>query len=106
MPDRLVNGVDDGLPIRLDLLGIQIDVPAPPALELEIAIRLAVDFRIDVVLLGPERVRGIHVLEVLDKPRPVELAAAKVAGERGQPASAEQAARVAHRVLATDARPI
>src|SRR4249919_957212 len=91
---------------ELNLLGIQIDMAAPPALEFEIAIRLAVDFRIDVVLLGPERVRGIHVLEVLDEPRPVELAAAEVAGERGQPASTEQAARITHRVLAADTRPV
>ena len=91
---------------ELDLLGIQIDMPAPPALEFEIAIRLGIDLRIDVVLLGPERVRGIHVLEVLDQPRAVELAAAEIAGERGQPASTQQAARIAHRIFAADARPI
>ena len=91
---------------ELDFLGIQIDMAAPPALEFEIAIRLAVDFRIDVVLLGPERVRRIHVLEILDKPRAIELAAAKIAGERGQPASAQQAARIAHRIFAADASPV
>ena len=36
----------------------------------------------------------------------VELAAAEVAGERGQPAAAGQAAGVAHRVLALDAGPV
>ena len=41
---------------ELDFLGIQIDVPAPPALEFEIAVGLGIDLGIDVVLLGPQRV--------------------------------------------------
>ena len=91
---------------ELDFLGVQIDVPAPPAFEFEIAIGLGVDLGIDVVLLGPQRVRGILVLEILHQPGAVELAAAEIAGQRGQPASAEQAARIAHRIFAVDARPI
>ena len=62
--------VDD----ELDLLGVQIDVAAPPALELEIARRLGVDLGIEVVLLGPERVGRIQVLEILHQPGAVELA--------------------------------
>jgi hypothetical protein len=53
-----------------------------------------------------ESVGGVQVLEVLHQIRAVELAVAEVAGERGEPGSAEQAARVAHRVRALDARPI
>ena len=80
--------VDD----ELDFLGVQVDVAAPPPLEPEIARRLGVDLGIEVVLLGPQRVGGILVLEILHQPGAVELAAAEVAGERGQPAAAEQAA--------------
>src|SRR5437879_1869514 len=59
---------------ELNLVGVEVDMPAPPALELQIAVRLGIDLGIDIVLLGPERVRGIHVLEILYQPRAVELA--------------------------------
>ena len=36
-----------------DLLGVQVNVAAPPALEFEIALALGIDLGIDVVLLGP-----------------------------------------------------
>ena len=94
--------VDD----ELDFLGVQIDVPAPPALEAEIARRLGVDLGIEIVLLAPERVGRILVLEILHQPGAVELAVAEIAGERGQPAAAEQAAAVAHRILAVHAGPV
>ena len=94
--------VDD----ELDFLGIEIDVAAPPALEAEIARRLGVDLGIEIVLLAPQRVRGIQVLEILHQPGAVELAVAEIAGERGEPAAAEQAAAVAHRILAVHAGPI
>ena len=94
--------VDD----RLDFLGVQIDVSAPPALEVEIARRLGVDIGIEVVLLAPERVGGILVLEILHQPGAVELAVAEIAGQRRQPAPAEQAAAVAHRILAAHASPV
>ena len=80
--------VDD----ELDFLGVEIDVAAPPALEAEIARRLGVDLGVEVVLLGPQRVGGILVLEILHQPGAVELAVAEIAGERGEPAAAEQAA--------------
>ncbi len=35
----------------LNLLRVQIDVPAPPALELEVAVRLCVNLGIEIVLL-------------------------------------------------------
>ena len=94
--------VDDGL----DLLTVEIDMPAPPPLEAEIARGLGVDVGVQVVLFGPQGVCGILVLEILHQPSAVEFAVAEIAGERGEPAAAEQAARVAHRVLAVYAAPI
>ena len=79
---------------------------APPALEAEVALRLGVDLGIEIVLLGPQRVGGVLVLEVLHQPGAVELAVTEIAGEGRQPASAEQAAAVAHRILAVNARPV
>src|SRR6266550_5338962 len=59
---------------ELDLLGIEIDVTSPPALESEITRCLGVDLGIEIVLLGPQRVCVILVLEIVYEPRPVELA--------------------------------
>src|SRR5262249_43520074 len=53
---------------ELHLLGVEIDVTSPPALETQIARRLGVDLGVEVVLLGPERVGGILILEVLHQP--------------------------------------
>src|SRR6516162_893493 len=50
---------------RLDLLGIQIDVASPPLLKTKIARGLRVDLGVKVVLLSPQRVRGILVFEIL-----------------------------------------
>ena len=94
--------VDD----ELDFLGIEVDMPAPPALELKVSGRFGVDLGVDVVLLGPQRVGRILVLEILHQPAAVELAAAHVAGQRRQPAAAEQTAGIAHRILAANTRPI
>ena len=74
----------------LHLLGVEQHVAAPPVLEAEIARALGVDLGVEVVLLGPERVGGVHVLEVLDQVGAVEDAGAQVAGQRGQPAAAER----------------
>ncbi|MCE3250881.1 MAG: hypothetical protein K0R41_4706, partial [Geminicoccaceae bacterium] len=82
------------------------EVAAPPLLEAEIARLLGVHLGVEVVRLGPERVRGVKVLEVRDQVSPVELAVAEVAHERGQPGAAEQAAGVAHRVHALAAGPV
>ena len=49
---------------------------------------------------------GIEVLEILHQPGAVELAVAEIAGERRQPAAAEQAARVAHRISPVHASPV
>ena len=84
----------------LDLLGVHQEVAAPPALELEEARRLGVHVREDVDVLVPEGVGRVQVLEVLDQPGAVELARAEVRHERRQPGAAEQAARIAHRVVA------
>ena len=89
----------------LDLLAVQQEVAAPPAFELEEALRLGVDVGEQVVVLVPERVGRIEVLEVLHQPGAVELAGAEVGRERGEPRAAEQAAGVAHRVVAVAVAP-
>src|SRR5438045_170731 len=38
---------------ELDLLGIEVDVPSPPAFEFQIARRLGVDLGVNVILLRP-----------------------------------------------------
>ena len=91
---------------ELDLLGVEIDVAAPPALEAEITLRLGVDLGIEIVLLAPQRVRRILIFEILHQPGAVEFAVTEVASQRGQPTAAEQAAAIAHRILAAHARPI
>ena len=58
----------------------------------DIARALGVDLSVEIVLLGPQRVGGILVFEILHQPSAVELAVAEVAGERGQPAAAQQTA--------------
>ena len=84
----------------LDLLAVHEVEPAPPALEIEKARRLGVDVRVQVVVLVPERVRRVEVLEVLDEIRAVEDAVAQVGRQRRKPGAAEHAAGVAHRVVA------
>ena len=91
---------------ELHLLGVEIDVTSPPALEAQIARRLGVDLGIEVVLLGPERVGRILILEILHQPSAVEFAVPEIAGESGEPAAAQEPAAVAHRVLAVHAGPI
>src|SRR4029077_6269196 len=94
--------VDD----ELDFFRVQVDVPAPPALEAEITRPLGVDLGIESVWLGPERVRGILIFEILHQPGAVELPTTEIAGERGQPAAAEKSTAVAHGILAAHAGPI
>ena len=84
---------------ELDFLGIQIDVAAPPLFETQIPGRLGVDLRIEIVLLAPQRVGRVLIFEILHQPGAVELAVAEIAGQRGQPAAAEQSARIAHGIL-------
>ncbi len=79
---------------------------APPAFEFEVSLGLGIHLRVDVVLLGPQCVRRILALEVLHQPGAVELAGSEIAGQRGEPASSQQAARIAHRVFAVHAGPI
>ena len=79
---------------------------APPFLELDEARPLGIDLGPEVVVLGPQGVGRIQVLEILDQHAAIELAVAEVAGERGHPAAAGQAAGVAHRVLAFHAGPV
>src|SRR5436309_1888209 len=88
--------VDD----ELDLFSVEVDVAAPPALETEIARRLVVDLGIEIVLLRPQSIGGILILEILHQPGAVELPVAEIAGKRGKPAATQEAAAVAHRVFA------
>ena len=67
---------------ELNLLGVEIDMAAPPALEAEIARAFGVDLRIEIILLAPQRVRRILILEILHQPGTVELAMAEIAGRR------------------------
>src|SRR6266550_848897 len=85
--------------------GVEIDVTSPVALKTQIARRLGVDLGIDIILLGPQRVCGVLVLEILHQPGAVEFAAAQVAGKRGKPAPAEQSAAVAHGIFFRARRP-
>ena len=84
----------------LDLLAVHQVEAAPPAIEVEKARRLGVDVRVQVVILVPERVGGIELLEVLDQVGAVEHAVALVRRHRSEPGTAEHAARVAHRIVA------
>ena len=77
---------------------------APVLLESEIARCLGIDVGVNVVLLGPEGVGRIQVLEVLHQPCAVEAAGAEIVGQRGQPAAAGQSAAVTHRVVAGPVR--
>src|SRR6516165_1711346 len=52
--------VDD----ELYFLGVEVDMATPPTLEIEIAGRFGVDVCVDVVLLGPERICRVLVLEI------------------------------------------
>ena len=90
----------------LDLGAVQEHMAAPPFLEAQVALRLGVDLGVQVVLLAPERVGRVQVLEVLHQPGAVELAVADVAGERGEPAATQQAAGIAHGIHAAPARPV
>ncbi len=91
---------------ELHLVAVELDEVAPPFLELQVALRTGVDVRVDLVLLAPEPVGRIQRVEIQDQARAVELPVTKVARQGGEPASAEQAARIAHRVLSMDALPI
>ncbi len=51
----------------LHFLGVEVDVAAPPFLEFEKARPLGVDLRPEIVVLGPQRVGGIVILEVFDQ---------------------------------------
>ena len=91
---------------ELQLVAVELDEVAPPFLELEIALRPGIDVGVDLVLLAPQPVGRVQAVEVQDQPGSVELAVAEIAGHRGEPAAAEQAAGIAHRVLAVHALPV
>jgi hypothetical protein len=58
-------------------------VAAPVFLESEIALALAVEVREEVVLLGPQGVGRVKVLEILNQPSAVEAPCTEIAGQRG-----------------------
>ena len=72
----------------------------------EEALRPGVDVGIDLVLLAPQPIGRVQDVEVQDQPGAVELPVAEVAGHCGEPATAEQAAGIAHRVLPVHALPV
>ena len=90
----------------LHLPGIEQHRAPPPGLEVQVPRRFGVDLRVDVVGLLPVGVRRVERLEVGDQVGAVEDAVAQVPGERGEPGAAEEAAQVAHRVLAPDPGPV
>src|SRR5262249_60437478 len=91
---------------ELNLLGVEIDMAAPPALEAKVAGGFGVDLGVEIVLLAPKRVGWIEILEILHQPCAIELAVAEVAGECGEPAAAQETSRIAHGILAAHARPV
>ena len=90
----------------LDLFAVEVHVAAPPLFEFQEALGLGVHLGPEVVVLGPPGVGRVLVFEVLHQVPAVELAIAQVAGQRGDPAAAAEAAGVAHRVLPLDAGPV
>ena len=90
----------------LDLLAAQHHMAAPPAFELQVALRLGIDVGVEAVLLGPVGVGRVEVLEVLHQPGTVELAGTQVAEQGGHPAAAGHAAGVTHGRLAAHAGPV
>ena len=91
---------------ELQFVAVQLDEIAPPLLELEVALRIGVDMRVDLVLLAPQPIRRVQHVEVQDQRRPVDLPVAEIAGHCGEPAAAEQAAGIAHRVFPVHALPV
>ncbi len=79
---------------------------APPFFELEIPRSLSVDLGIKIVMLLPQGVRRVEVLEILNESRAIEDAVSEVAKQSCEPTSAEHSACVAHRILPGVARPI
>src|SRR5262249_56276094 len=59
---------------ELNFFSVQIDVATPPLFESQIARSLSVYLRIKIVLLGPQRIGRVLVLEILHQPGAVELA--------------------------------
>ena len=83
----------------LDLFAVHQVIAAPPALELDKARRFRIDVVEHVVVLVPERVGRVQVLEVVHEMRAVELAVAKVGRQRREPRAAQNAAGIAHRIV-------
>ena len=95
--------VGDGL----HFLGVQQHRVAPPFLEFEKARGLGVDLANRRCRASSKRCwRGCRRFEIGDEIGAVEDAVAEIADQRGQPGAAEQAAEIAHRVLAAYAGPV
>jgi len=91
---------------ELQFVSVQLDEISPPFFELEVARRIGVNVRIDLVLLAPQPVRGVQNVEVQDQRGTVDLPFAEIAGHRGEPAAAEQATSIAHRIFPMHALPV
>src|SRR5208283_1417129 len=91
---------------ELQLIAVQLDEVSPPLLELEVTSRIGVDMSVDLVLLAPQPIRGVQNIEVQDQRGPVDLPFAEIAGHCGEPATAEEAAGIAHRIFPMHALPV
>ncbi len=90
----------------LDFFSIQIDVTAPPLFEFKKSGTLGVNVRPKVVILRPQGVGGIQVLEIFDQMAAIERSATEIAGKRSQPTAAGKSAGVAHWILALYPSPV
>ncbi len=90
----------------VDLLFVHEVEAAPPLLEFEEARARALGRGEEVVILAEIVAARIELLEVRHQMRPVEHAVAEIGQVEGGQRAAEQAAVVAHRILAEPTRPI
>src|SRR5208337_2365009 len=74
---------EDFIDKELNLFAIQLDKITPPLFEFEKAFCVRIDVGVDLILLTPQPVCRVQVVEVKDEPGPVELAVAQVAGHGG-----------------------
>ncbi len=90
----------------LHLRGIKLDVATPPLFEFQEALLLGVDLGPEGIVLGPEGIGGIEVLEVRNQIGAIEGATAQITHQRRHPTAARQPAGVAHGILALHTGPV
>src|SRR5262245_58610541 len=90
----------------LHFLAAQYDEIPPPFLEIQITAPLPLRICPDVVLLRPQRVGGVEIVEVRDQPGGIENAIAEITHQAVDPGPAQDTTKVAHRVLSVHAAPV